>query len=439
MLIGASKWLSALFVTLLGLALVFGNPLLLLLSLIPILVVFFGLILDNPKDMDFTRGYERKTVWVGSNVRIAIEGLVKKGIGPVIIFDELPETAELVDGSNFKVLWKGLKTKNFTIAYTVRFPKRGSYLFRKIKWESFHPLGLKAPLSGEADKEFNLEVNPKILNIRRIRGLKGMGVMPFPKEDLARMGPTTTDFKEIREYLPGDPVKYINWKATVKHSVGKILEPMVNVYEVEGKKAVLLFIDSSTAMEVGTTINNAFEYGIEAGNGLAYFFLERGYRVGLCTYNGGVGEGDIFFPDTGKRQFYRISKGMLRLETGDDADGGGFLTAVERCKKYLLNLSPLTIIVTRLNPNSMDALEKGIKKILSIKGRRKGMPVMVVAVLPYRLIPYKDGYGAKASLLLNAKEKVGAKRLRRLGVHVMEWDPSFEDFSNKLLRQVRRA
>ncbi len=439
MITGKNRWFYTLFVTLLGTALVFANSLLLLLSLIPILVVFLGLIFDNPKDMDFSRGYERKTFWLGNNVQIAIEGIVKKGIGPVIIFDKLPETTELVDGSNFKVFWKGLKTKNFTMSYTVRFPKRGSYLFGKIKWESFHPLGLKAPLTGEADKEFNLEVNPKRLNIRRIRGLKGMGIMPFPKEDLARMGPTTTDFKEIREYLPGDPVKDINWKATVKSSVGKTLKPMVNVYEVEGKKAVFLFIDSSTTMEVGTTINNAFEYGIEAGNSLAYFFLERGYRVGLCTYNGKVGEGDIFFPDTGKRQFYRISKGMSRLETGDGTDGGGFLIAVERCKKYLLNLSPLTIIVTRLNPDSMDTIEKGIKKILSVKGRGKGMPVMVVAVLPYGLIPYKDNYGAKASLLLNAKEKAGAMRLRRLGVHVMEWDPSFENFSNKLLRQVRRV
>jgi len=76
-------------------------------------------------------------------------------------------------------------------------------------------------------------------------------------------------------------------------------------------------LDASSVLEVGTDIENAFEYCLEAANGVAYYFTDRGYRVGMYIYNDG---NRLLYPDTGKKQFLRISWELIKLETTDQFD-----------------------------------------------------------------------------------------------------------------------
>lgn len=178
-------------------------------------------------------------------------------------------------------------------------------------------LGLTQTRQGTLGEPIELLVQPKILNLRRIRGVPGIATSPFPVIDIAKIGVATTDFQEIRSYVHGDPVKNINWKATARKAAQGQLWPLVNEYEVEGKKAVWLFLDASSVLEVGTDIENAFEYCLEAANGVAYYFTDRGYRVGMYIYNDG---NRLLYPDTGKKQFLRISWELIKLETTDQFD-----------------------------------------------------------------------------------------------------------------------
>jgi len=82
--------------------------------------------------------------------------------------------------------------------------------------------------------------------------------VPFPINDMAKIGVATTDFREIRNYVYGDPIKNINWKATARSSSPEMW-PLTNEYEVEGKKTVWLFLDTAGELEIGTNINNAFD------------------------------------------------------------------------------------------------------------------------------------------------------------------------------------
>ena len=98
-----------------------------------------------------------------------------------------------------------------------------------------------------------------------------MATSPFPVIDVAKIGVATTDFREIRNYVYGDPVKNINWKATARCTSPQAW-PLTNEYEVEGKKTVWIFQDASRFLEVGTDIENAFEYCLEAANSVDLLF-----------------------------------------------------------------------------------------------------------------------------------------------------------------------
>ena len=119
------------------------------------------------------------------------------------------------------------------------------------------------------------------------------------------MGIITTDFREIRDYLPGDPYRSINWKATARRAVQyRDSFPKVNEFEREGKKIVWIFLDKSAEMSLGPMIKNPFEYAIQAAACLARFYLERDCKVGLCIYSARGAE-KIVFPDVGGRQYYK--------------------------------------------------------------------------------------------------------------------------------------
>ena len=410
-----------------------GNLILLAMSLVPLSLLLIGLLIEPPKHLGIRAGEIKTRIWLGDVVKIEWEVTVSDGLGVVSFFQELPRHFALVEGNNLKVCWKGWGSRTFTLSYKVRCAKRGSYVLPPVQWESRHALGLTQTWQGTVGAPVELLVQPKILNLRRIRGVAGIATSPFPVIDIAKIGVATTDFREIRNYVHGDPVKDINWKATARKAAQGQLWPLVNEYEVAGKKAVWIFLDAASYLEVGTDIENVFEYCLEAANGVAYYFTDRGYRVGMYIYNDG---NKLFYPDAGKKQFLKISRELIKLKTTDQFDE--FPRAIEKCRRYLLGYNPLCIIITRLDSNVGDTVVRGVTNLRQFCGRRRRkMPVLVINVAGYHIIPKLDRYDEAAALMLQLHNRPLAQQLRRLGTSVLEWNPSQENFSTALLRQVK--
>lgn len=90
-------------------------------------------------------------------------------------------------------------------------------------------------------------------------------------------GPTSTDFREIREYRPGgDPLRKINWKATAR--LGDVL---VNEYEPEGRATVMLYLDTTEEVAVGNVFHGALESSLGLALSLVALLLRNDFRVGL--------------------------------------------------------------------------------------------------------------------------------------------------------------
>ena len=93
----------------------------------------------------------------------------------------------------------------------------------------------------------------------------------------------SVEFAEHREYVPGDEIRRINWKA-----YGKFDRYFVKEYEEETNLRAYLFLDASASMVYGSTGISKFEYGCYLTASLAYLMLRQGDYVGLITFGAQV-------------------------------------------------------------------------------------------------------------------------------------------------------
>lgn len=373
-----------------------------------------------------------KTTWAEDEVEMKLKVKVKEGIGTVAVRDELPDIFRLVDGSNFQILWKGFGEMEEILTYKVRVPKRGLYKLPELGWESEHALFLKATRSGSSGEEREMIVRPRTIRTEEFRGKRHIATSPFPREDVARIGSSTTEFKEIRDYVFGDPVRQINWKATARRA-GSSSSPLVNEYEAEGKKAVWVFLDASERLAVGTSVENVFEHSIRSADSIIKYFTELGFKVGMYVFNDGE---KLFYPRGGEKQYRRLLREIVELEQHDRREG--FEKATEKCKSLILRYKPFTTLVTNVCSQNSEGLIEGVKRIRALTGsvKKRSSPIMIVDVLPHHLNPTPPSkYKENAGILRSVRKAPIYSKLRGMGVTVLGWDPREEKFSKVLLER----
>jgi uncharacterized protein (DUF58 family) len=186
--------------------LLLGNRILLAMSLLPLGLIILGLITVTPNRITIRRSDVGTRLWVGDILEIKYEVTVENGLGIVSLYQELPPHFGLAEGNNLKIIWKGFRSCTYSYSYRLRCTKRGFYTLPSIKWEANHILRSTPTLKGSAGEPVELTVQPKIINVRRIRGLPGIAASPFPVIDIARIGVTTTDFRKNQKVCSsGDP------------------------------------------------------------------------------------------------------------------------------------------------------------------------------------------------------------------------------------------
>jgi len=300
--------------------------------------------------------------YVGEEFEVEIR-LKALGFGIVKAMHEVPEYFEIVEGSNAVARFV-LGGEVVRIRYKARSMRRGRFELRRVVLEIEHPF-LAWRSVGEVEVDVVVEVRQRLRRLTKVETVRGVAKSPIPDVDVSKIGVPGTDFREIRDYVPGDPMKFVNWKATARR--GKL---MVNQYEVEGKKAVWIFLDANDYMTFGKSVRNYLECGIEIANALAYHFLSRGHKVGLYV----VGRGVCVHPDVGKRQFRRIGEELMRVEAGRES----LERAFENCRKMIAIYKPLVILITRpeySNPGRIisEAVKARIPvQVIALKGRVEG-------------------------------------------------------------------
>lgn len=93
----------------------------------------------------------------------------------------------------------------------------------------------------------------------------------------------SVEFAAHREYVPGDEIRHIDWKA-----YGKFDRYFVKEYEEETNLRAYILLDASASMDYGSQGITKFDYGCYLAASLAYLMLRQGDYVGLVTFGTAV-------------------------------------------------------------------------------------------------------------------------------------------------------
>jgi len=455
---------------LLSLGILTGNIALMSISIFPLLVFLLGSSTPAPSDLHLDRRLPNRPIYVGDEVEVEIDLSVGSGIGMVELHTEIPDVFELTRGSNLQVVLKRRGRLRQKLTFSFRCTRRGTYVLPPTTYESTQIFDLRPSFEGSLGDEQQIEVLPRVARVKRVRGLRRTTSRLFPEEDKARIGIETTDFRDIRTYHWGDSPRRINWKATAREllaSSGGL--PLVNEYEREGRKVIWVFLDCGRHMACGTNIENSFEYAIVAALSIVQFFVDRGYKVGVSTYN--HSSAMIIYPELGQKQYLKALRSLRDLEPS--ASTMGLAAMSEKAKGFLVREKPVVFVVTSLNnsvsfalpepwhfdfddvtlassavsrltsprlPRTVEQLAdllQGLKSTRSAVSSRRPTrlrrpSVIVIDLVPFSLLSTTDT--PDALLVARAYQRAFAKRVRRMGIAVAEWDPAETSFVSVLMR-----
>jgi uncharacterized protein (DUF58 family) len=219
-------------------------------------------------------------------------------------------------------------------------------------------------------------------------------------EHSARVSGEGTEFTGVREYVPGDRQRAINWPATTRR--GRL---QVNTFAAERSQDVVLLVDATS--DVGEPGSSALDLALRAAAGAARAYLDARDRVGVITYQWGSGR--WLAPSLGRRQVYKIIDAMLAADAGW-ARGAEF----RRLPRAAL---PPGALVVAFSPLLDQRFVEALRDM-----RERGFALIVVDVLNAEPRVRYSFAGATARRIWRMEQQAIRFSLRELGVPVVHWD-----------------
>lgn len=115
------------------------------------------------------------------------------------------------------------------------------------------------------------------------------------------------DFEELREYIPGDDVRDIDWNVTYR--MGR---PFVKRFREERELGVILAVDVSGSATFGSSRRTKRQFAAEVAATLAFSAARSGDKVGLLLFTDGP---ELYLPPRkGRRHILRLLRELLAFE-----------------------------------------------------------------------------------------------------------------------------
>lgn len=144
------------------------------------------------------------------------------------------------------------------------------------------------------------------------------------------------NFEEVREYVPGDEVRTIDWNVTARMN-----HPFVKKFVEERELTVMLVVDLSGSGLFGSGEQSKRELAAEIASVLAFSAIRNNDKVGLILFTEGVEK--FIPPRKGRRHVLRVIREILFYEpkfTGTDLNSAlEFLSRVTRHRAIAVVLS----------------------------------------------------------------------------------------------------
>ncbi|MBL7703270.1 MAG: DUF58 domain-containing protein [Ferruginibacter sp.] len=196
------------------------------------------------------------------------------------IIDELPVQFQKRD-FKLKHRFKAGEQKN--LIYKLRPVTRGEYGFGRIIIYVRSLLGLVMRRHNIEASEV-IPVYPSFLQMRKYELLSQTTIQTeYGNKRMRKIG-HSMEFEQIKEYVRGDDIRSVNWKATARK--GSL---MVNNYTDEKSQQVYCVIDKGRLMKMPFGGLSLLDYAVNSTLVLANVCLQKQDRIGLLTFSNKMG------------------------------------------------------------------------------------------------------------------------------------------------------
>ncbi|AUC80925.1 DUF58 domain-containing protein [Lacinutrix sp. Bg11-31] len=195
------------------------------------------------------------------------------------LIDELPFQYQKRD---FNIDTSVEKLESKKIKYTLRPLERGEYHFGNLNIYTNSPIGL-------VSRRFKFGKDEMVPNYPSFLQLRKYMLMAFTNKlseyglkKIRRIG-HTMEFEQIKDYVPGDDIRNINWKATAKRN-----QLMVNQFQDEKSQPVYSVIDKGRVMQMPFEGLSLLDYAINATLVISNIVLMKQDKAGMFSFSRNV-------------------------------------------------------------------------------------------------------------------------------------------------------
>ncbi len=194
----------------------------------------------------------------------------------VSLIDELPVQFQKRD---FEFKTDLIKDEKKLFEYTVRPVDRGEYVFGNLNIFASSPLKI-VRRRYVFQKDQMVPVYPSIIQMQQYDFLAISNKLTlFGLKKIRRIG-HTQEFEQIKEYVQGDDIRTVNWKATAKQN-----QLMVNQFQDEKAQPIYSIIDTGRVMKMPFNELKLLDYAINSTLAFSNVALKRNDKTGLVSFS----------------------------------------------------------------------------------------------------------------------------------------------------------
>lgn len=222
-----------------------------------------------------------------------------------IVVRDTPPLAFTVEGETTARLAVSGRDRDAAFSYYVTPPAKGDFSFGDIYVYQPGLIGLIGRV-GVMPARLNIKVFPNLHETEKYDLLVRRGrLMQVGIRNIKQRG-GGSEFESLREYVPGDEYRKIDWSATARR--GKLI---TRQYEAERSQNILIVIDSGRNMLQPIQKMAKLDYVINTALMLAYVAASSDDKVGLAVFDA---EMRTFLPPAkSKSQVYQILNALYNV------------------------------------------------------------------------------------------------------------------------------
>ncbi|MGB0981663.1 MAG: DUF58 domain-containing protein [Winogradskyella sp.] len=194
----------------------------------------------------------------------------------ITIIDEIPEQFQVRDFEISRVIKASSTSK---IEYQLRPVARGEYHFGKLNIYVTSVFGLVSRRFWYNDTAM-VPTYPSFMQLRKYNLLAiSNNLHQYGIKKIRKIG-NTMEFEQIKDYVLGDDLRTINWKATAKRN-----QLMVNQFQDEKSQPVYSIIDKGRIMKMPFNGLTLLDYAINSALVIANVALKKQDKAGILAFS----------------------------------------------------------------------------------------------------------------------------------------------------------